>query len=206
MAPEMATGPVENIGVSRDVYLFGATLFLIITGKPPHFGKDVTQCLNSVRTNQIREVPPAMAGELMDVTCGRWQRVHKTDIPTLRVFRRQFANIGRMLKAFLWRSAPPMTCTARCGTNRTPIFPELPFGSRNRSGAGMAIRKLTKDWPQNQDSVRHRRLQQRRFRPRIVAAGRQNSGARQSDRATAERESMNGNPAPHVCRCCGKSR
>ena len=39
MAPEMATGPVDRIGPASDIYLMGATLFFIITGKSPHFGE-----------------------------------------------------------------------------------------------------------------------------------------------------------------------
>lgn len=67
MAPEMATGPVKNIGTASDIYLLGATLFMVITGKPPHFAKNITQCLQAVRSNTIREVPPEQQGELMDI-------------------------------------------------------------------------------------------------------------------------------------------
>ncbi len=67
MAPEMATGPLDKIGVSSDIYLFGATLFLIITGKPPHTAKNVTECIRAVCMNQIREVPSQQQGELLDI-------------------------------------------------------------------------------------------------------------------------------------------
>ncbi|MEM6330546.1 MAG: serine/threonine-protein kinase, partial [Planctomycetota bacterium] len=36
MAPEMARHDIEKIGIRSDVYLLGATLFEIITGKAPH--------------------------------------------------------------------------------------------------------------------------------------------------------------------------
>lgn len=57
MAPEMATGPVEKIGVTSDVYLLGAILFEMITGKPPHHGQDALQCVLAAASNVIVDVP-----------------------------------------------------------------------------------------------------------------------------------------------------
>ena len=45
MAPEMATGPLERITPASDIYLLGAILYEIITGKPPHTGKTVMAVL-----------------------------------------------------------------------------------------------------------------------------------------------------------------
>lgn len=45
MAPEMATGPLERITASSDIYLLGAILYEIITGRPPHPGRKVKECL-----------------------------------------------------------------------------------------------------------------------------------------------------------------
>ena len=67
MAPEMAIGPVDSIGPASDIYLLGATLFTIIVGKPPHFAKNVTECLQAVKVNKIRDVEPQHQGELMDI-------------------------------------------------------------------------------------------------------------------------------------------
>jgi serine/threonine protein kinase len=53
MAPEMATGPVERITAASDIYLLGAILYEIVTGKPPHTGKTVMACLFSAAKNQI---------------------------------------------------------------------------------------------------------------------------------------------------------
>ena len=54
MAPEMALGPVERIGFHSDMYLLGAILYEIVTGQPPHVGKDVTTCLISASKNKSR--------------------------------------------------------------------------------------------------------------------------------------------------------
>lgn len=53
MAPEMATGPINKIGNTADVYLMGAILFEIVTGKPPHRAKTARQCLMAAARNDI---------------------------------------------------------------------------------------------------------------------------------------------------------
>lgn len=65
MAPEMALGPIERIGTASDVYLLGAILYEIITGKPPHTGKDVLRCLYAAARNEI--VPTNHTGELVSI-------------------------------------------------------------------------------------------------------------------------------------------
>lgn len=67
MAPEMATGPLDVIGPASDIYLLGATLFMIVTGAAPHHAKNITECLQAVRSNAIRDVPEAERGELIDI-------------------------------------------------------------------------------------------------------------------------------------------
>ncbi len=58
MAPEMATGPISKVGAHSDVYLFGAMLYEIVTGKPPHAGKNAMKCLMAAARNEIREADP----------------------------------------------------------------------------------------------------------------------------------------------------
>ncbi|MCA9052787.1 MAG: protein kinase [Planctomycetaceae bacterium] len=66
MAPELATGPLDRIGPAADIYLIGAMLYEIITGRPPHSGSNVSQCLRNAATNKI-DSPPEHDGELMDI-------------------------------------------------------------------------------------------------------------------------------------------
>jgi hypothetical protein len=61
MAPEMATGPINKVGPHSDVYLLAAMLFEIVTGKPPHAGKNAMKCLMSAARNEIREPDPEVA-------------------------------------------------------------------------------------------------------------------------------------------------
>lgn len=93
MAPEMATGPISKIGQHSDVYLFGAMLFEIITGKPPHAGKNAMKCLMAAARNTIREADPERTaindptGELLEIA----MRAMATEIPdrtpTIKAFQ-----------------------------------------------------------------------------------------------------------------------
>lgn len=65
MAPEMASGPVEKINRTSDIYLLGAILYEIIGGQPPHSGRDVMQCLMAASQNRID--PIRYEGELKDI-------------------------------------------------------------------------------------------------------------------------------------------
>lgn len=65
MAPEMAMGPVELIGVGSDVYLLGAILYEFVTGRRPHIGSTVTRCLMAAAKNEI--VPTQKTGELVEI-------------------------------------------------------------------------------------------------------------------------------------------
>ena len=53
MAPEQAKGDAEDIGPATDVYLLGATLFEIATGRRPHRGATLTACLESAARNRL---------------------------------------------------------------------------------------------------------------------------------------------------------
>jgi serine/threonine-protein kinase len=48
MSPEQAAGHIDRIGPPSDIYSLGATLYNILTGKPPFFGTDLTKTLARV--------------------------------------------------------------------------------------------------------------------------------------------------------------
>ena len=65
MPPEMAKGETSKIGFGSDVYLLGAILYEIVTGKRPHAGEDAMKCLENAAANRIE--PTEKTGELLDI-------------------------------------------------------------------------------------------------------------------------------------------
>lgn len=65
MAPEMAQGDYDRIGPLSDVYLLGALLFRVLTGRPPHSGRSAFSCLGAASNNEI--IPHERRDELMQV-------------------------------------------------------------------------------------------------------------------------------------------
>lgn len=76
MAPEMAQGLEDEIGPLSDVYLLGAILYEIITGKPPHGGRNVRECLSNASENRIEE--PWITSELLK-TAMKAMATHQMD-------------------------------------------------------------------------------------------------------------------------------
>ncbi|KAF1081599.1 MAG: hypothetical protein GQF41_1939 [Candidatus Rifleibacterium amylolyticum] len=59
MAPEVACCDLASVDERTDIYLLGATLFEVWTGKAPHTGKDVYACLEAAARNIIQPVDKA---------------------------------------------------------------------------------------------------------------------------------------------------
>ncbi|MCY2976146.1 MAG: protein kinase [Planctomycetota bacterium] len=55
MAPEMAAHETDKIGRCSDIYILGGILFQIVSGKPPHGGSTVRECLMWAMDNRIIE-------------------------------------------------------------------------------------------------------------------------------------------------------
>ena len=58
MSPEQAGGDLDRLGPRSDVYSLGATLYCLLTGRPPFEGDDLGEVL---RTVQKRDFPPPRA-------------------------------------------------------------------------------------------------------------------------------------------------
>ncbi len=77
MAPEMIIGPLTEIGVHSDVYLLGAILYEIVTGRRPHAATPEMNCIHAAAHNIIQ--PTEKKGELVNIAI----KAMKTD-PRLR--------------------------------------------------------------------------------------------------------------------------
>jgi serine/threonine-protein kinase len=68
MSPEQAAGRLDELGPAADVFSLGATLYAVLTGRPPYQGRTLTEVIEQARSGryppprQVRpDVPPALA-------------------------------------------------------------------------------------------------------------------------------------------------
>lgn len=67
MSPEQASGEVEDVGPASDIYSLGATLYHVLTGKPPRSGGNVNELIQQAIEGKLStprtikpEIPPAL--------------------------------------------------------------------------------------------------------------------------------------------------
>lgn len=70
MSPEQASGQLDQLGSATDVYGLGATLYALLTGRPPVVGDGIAEVLEKVRRGEIappRSVAPQVPAPLSAV-------------------------------------------------------------------------------------------------------------------------------------------
>ncbi len=63
MSPEQARGELDRLGPRSDVYSLGATLYCLLTGKPPYAGDDIGEVLRMVQRGEFappRQLDPSL--------------------------------------------------------------------------------------------------------------------------------------------------
>jgi serine/threonine-protein kinase len=64
MSPEQARGEIEQLGPRSDVYSLGATLYCLLTGRPPLGGDDIGEVLHKAQRGEF--APPRQADPTID--------------------------------------------------------------------------------------------------------------------------------------------
>lgn len=81
MSPEQARGDLEALGPHSDVYSLGATLYCLLTGRPPFEGPDVGAVLRSVQNGDFsppRKLDPSLDASL-EAVCLKAMATHPKD-------------------------------------------------------------------------------------------------------------------------------
>lgn len=163
MAPELWTGPEEIIGYWSDIYLLGAILFEIITGKAPHkFAEPAAKAGHTglwmvidkvVRRNDIR--PTNHAGELMDVALMAMQTRPKDRFESVLKFQ-------EALKQFQHHEESRRLASRASETLQTAEDSKSDIGYLGYQSAAALFEEAQAAWAENADAaegLRDTRLQ-----------------------------------------------
>src|SRR5262249_48042092 len=81
MSPEQASGDLDRLGPRSDVYALGATLYCLLTGRPPFLGEDIGGGLREVQAGEFRaprEVDPSL-DKALEAVCNKAMATQPAD-------------------------------------------------------------------------------------------------------------------------------
>ena len=99
MAPEMLLGEPKKINISTDVYLLGACLHHILTGKPKHSGTSIKEALHNVRRSKPYLYPNglmSLIGSVANKACSAQMNLRHQSVEE---FRKDISNILKRWEA-----------------------------------------------------------------------------------------------------------
>ena len=125
MSPEQASGDLDRLGPRSDVYSLGATLYCLLTGRPPFEGDDIGEILRKV---QAGDVPRAAGGRSL-ARQGAGGRLPEGDGDEAGGSLRQLPGAGRGHRAVDGRRAG-------LGLARAAVADAPPLGEAEPDGGG----------------------------------------------------------------------
>uniref|UniRef100_UPI0026338A38 protein kinase domain-containing protein n=1 Tax=uncultured Gimesia sp. TaxID=1678688 RepID=UPI0026338A38 len=126
MAPEMATGPVDKISPLSDIYLLGAILYEILTGRPPHTGKTAMKCLMAAAKNEI--VATEKKGELFDVAMKAMATQTKDRYPSVQALQQAIMDYQSHSESISLATRAETDLSSAVETENYELFSRALFG------------------------------------------------------------------------------
>ena len=87
MAPEMLDGNPTKLNKSTDIYLLGASLHHILTGKPKHSGTTIKEALHNVRRSKPHHYPNgllSLIGSVANKACSAQMNLRHQSVEEFR--------------------------------------------------------------------------------------------------------------------------
>jgi tetratricopeptide (TPR) repeat protein len=160
MSPEQARGEVDGLGPPTDVYSLGATLYAVLTDRPPVQGRDTAEVLEKVRRGDWR--PPrqvsAAVPRALDAVCRKAMALHPADRYDSAL--ELAADVERWLAdepVSAWREPWPTRAGRWVRRHRTKVAAAVAacFVALLLSGAGLAWQQRERE-RQRQEQYRRR--------------------------------------------------
>ncbi len=151
MAPEIASGALDEIGPHTDVYLLGATLFHLLSGFPPHDGDNLVECICNAADNNLRATD--VQSELMDIAL-----IAMATDPADR-----YASVGKFQKALREYQQHQESIALLRRATRHAQTTEEPLSYERLSLAVSLAREALELWPENRRAKSSLRKLQQEF-------------------------------------------
>ena len=132
MSPEQARGDLDRLGPRSDVYSLGATLYCLLTGKPPYEGDDIGEVLRKVQRGEFappRQLDPSL-DKALEAVCLKAMATKPEDrYPTPKALADDLER---------WMADEPVSAWSEPWTRKLFRWPTgtAPVYRRGRRGAG----------------------------------------------------------------------